>query len=93
MREAVSEVLSNPGEEPGDWPMGWWDDFDVLKAEYVAMGEFTGEAARLAYEHLKARARGMGLATGDAPASRPGRTRPFAMWTSTATFGTTSSPE
>lgn len=67
MREAVSEVLSNPGQEPEDWPIGWWDDFDVLKAEHIAMGEIPGEAARLAYEHLKARARGMGLATGDAP--------------------------
>lgn len=57
MKAAVEEVLSEPGEDPEDWPASWWPDFDKKKAAYSRRGHVEGEAARLAYEDLKARAR------------------------------------
>jgi hypothetical protein len=42
--------------DPDDWPWDWWDDFCRMKLENIRLGHIPGEAARLAYEVLKARA-------------------------------------
>src|SRR4051794_18695482 len=53
---AVPPIVSHEAGEPDDWPASWAADFEEMKAENIRLGHIPGEAARLAYEVLKARA-------------------------------------